>query len=409
MATPFRRLPLFLALALLLLPAALAVSVDVRAAGGKAQFKNASKYSGWVKEMKQAPKGPFKRIRWYCADGTVHPPKAYACAKRGGGIQHGEWNDRTVAMRRDGYYVGNVIAELEPGDFTGSKADLDQLSQVLVERFLRVADQGWIFRGARGYRGALQAEDEEATARKVMLAMLGDSRWRDPARFALIREAARLLPLQADAVSALEVRQLAVVIANADPGFKNLRAKIHGFPDAEDAGRVRDHASRKGKAAMKAQYAKLAADIDRMYAPQAAPALLRLATATKSAAFAKSLRQGAKLLGAGASETQRVKIASRAMAQLRDQFPNEKSPETALLLLLTSLQLEAEAYAAGNVLVSKISGTKRKERLEWLGEGASGLYGAGFITQRHRQGVVESLKRLTKGGSVSVNTYREEL
>ncbi|MBW2315743.1 MAG: hypothetical protein JRH10_16330, partial [Deltaproteobacteria bacterium] len=86
MATPFRRLPLFLALALLLLPAALAVSVDVRAAGGKAQFKNASKYSGWVKEMKRAPKGPFKRIRWYCADGTVHPPKAYACAKRGGGI-----------------------------------------------------------------------------------------------------------------------------------------------------------------------------------------------------------------------------------------------------------------------------------------------------------------------------------
>jgi len=410
MPTPSRRLrfrpslvPLLL-LALVALPGLAAAS-----GGGQGDYPNAQKYAGWVAEMKRSPKGPFARIRWFCQDGTVQPPKAYACADHGGGIQHGQWNDRIVAMRRDGYYVGNVIAELDPTDFVGPDPDLDQLSQILVERFLRAADEGWIFRGARSYRGALQAEDEEAKAREVMLAMLGDPRWREPARFALLREAARLLPLQADAVSALEVRQLAVVIADKDPGFKDLRAKIHGFPDGEDAARVREHAKRKGVASLKDEYAKLADDIDRMYAPQASGALERLADATASADFAKSMRQGAKLLAPGASESQRLKIANRAMAQLRDRFPDEKDPETALLLLLTSLELEREAYTAGNALASRLSVTDRRERLEWLGEGATGLYGAGFITPRHREGVVASLKRLTQDKSVAVDEYRGQL
>ncbi len=29
----------------------------------------------WVAEMKTAPRGPFEQIRWFCADGTVLPPK----------------------------------------------------------------------------------------------------------------------------------------------------------------------------------------------------------------------------------------------------------------------------------------------------------------------------------------------
>lgn len=398
-----------LTLAILLASAYVATAPSAHAAGAKAGFKNADRYAGWIAEMKRAPKGPFKRIRWFCHDGTVHPPKPYPCTERGGGIQHGQWNDRVVAMRGDGYYVGNVIADLEPGDFVGADADLDQLTQILVERFLRAADGGWIFRQARNYRGALQAEDEEATAREVMLAMLADPAWRDDARFVLIREAARLLPLQADAVSALAVRQLAVVVADKDPGFKNLRAKIHGFPDAGDAERVRDHARSKGKAAVGNDYDKLADDIDRLYAPRAGEALEKLASVLSDAGFAANLRQGAALLAPGASDEQRLKIANRAMAQLRVHFPDEKDPEKALALLLTSLELEREAYTAGNELIAQLSGTKRRQRLEWLGESASGLYGAGFITTRHREGIVESLKRLTRSGNVSVDDYREKL
>ena len=395
-------------LALALLIAALPLVAS--AASERTAYPNAERYAAWVREMKRSPKGPFERIRWFCNDGTVHPPKPYPCGgERGGGIQHGEWNERVKAMRRDGYYVGTVVAELEPADFTGAGVDLDQLGQVLVEQFLRAADEGWIFRGARTYRGALQAEDEEATAHQVLLAMLADPAWRDPARFLLIRETARLLPLQSDAVSALGVRQLAVVIADQDSAFADLRAKIHGFPDAGDADRVREYAQRRGKPALSADYAKLADDIDRMYASQAAPALLRLADATQDVAFARNLREGAKLLAPGTSDVQRVKIASRAMSQLRTRFPEEQRPEAALLLLQTSLELEREAYAGGNDLVARLAGSARRERLEWLGEGTSALYGAGFITQRHREGVVDVLKRLVRNQSVSVDEYREQL
>ncbi|HNP65552.1 MAG TPA: hypothetical protein PKH39_16585, partial [Woeseiaceae bacterium] len=38
-----------------------------------------------VQEMQQSQRGPYTRIRWYCNDGTVQAPVAFACAERGGG------------------------------------------------------------------------------------------------------------------------------------------------------------------------------------------------------------------------------------------------------------------------------------------------------------------------------------
>ena len=46
---------------------------------------DAATYRGLIEEMKAAPRGPFKQLRWFCADGSVLPPKAYACTELGGG------------------------------------------------------------------------------------------------------------------------------------------------------------------------------------------------------------------------------------------------------------------------------------------------------------------------------------
>ena len=81
---------------------------------------NAEIHRAWVEEMKSAPRGPFERLRWFCKDGTVLPPKAYACGNHGGGIQHGEWNERTRAARGEGYAIANVLAELDGMASTGS-------------------------------------------------------------------------------------------------------------------------------------------------------------------------------------------------------------------------------------------------------------------------------------------------
>ena len=190
----------------------------------------------WVEEMKAAERGPFENIRWFCKDGSVLPPKPYACAKHGGGIQHGDWNARARAMRDGGYLIANVLAGIDPQRFTGPDAELDALRQILLERFLISWDDGWVLRAARSYRGALQSEDEEAGARALVLALLADAEWRSPNRFMLLREAVRLLPLQADEVSASHVRVLAMQVAEDDA---RLPSAAHQDPQPARAGRRR--------------------------------------------------------------------------------------------------------------------------------------------------------------------------
>ncbi|MFO7560722.1 MAG: hypothetical protein R6X10_17980 [Desulfobacterales bacterium] len=53
----------------------------------------------WVQAMKSSPKGPFKYIRWFCNDGSILPPKAFACKDHGGGIQHSKLNGFSLKVR----------------------------------------------------------------------------------------------------------------------------------------------------------------------------------------------------------------------------------------------------------------------------------------------------------------------
>ena len=169
---------------LLLLPLAIGISLSAADAAAVAEL---GELQQWVQEMKESPKGPFQGIRWFCADGSVQPPKAYACAERGGGIQHGLWSERAKSLRDSGYVIANLLADLDATDFAGDRADLGSLKQILIERFLIQADDGWIFRRALSYRGAFQIEDEEAAAGAVLLAMAQDPAWRSPVRFMLFR------------------------------------------------------------------------------------------------------------------------------------------------------------------------------------------------------------------------------
>ena len=199
-----------------LLPVVALALITGGAAGATAGLPDEATLRGWIQDFSAAPKGPFASIRWFCGDGSVLPPRPYACANHGGGIQHGQWNERALALRAGGYAIANVIAALDAEHFVGDDADLATLEQILLERFLIGWADGWIFRGARTYRGALQIEDEEAGAMRLVLAMLADPRWRDPSRFTLLRETVRLLPLQTDTESASHVRQLALRNAEKD-------------------------------------------------------------------------------------------------------------------------------------------------------------------------------------------------
>ncbi len=343
----------------------------------------------WIEEMKQSPQGPFGGIGWFCVDGAVLGPRA-GCSAHGGGIQHGTWSDRTRQLRASGYEIANILADLEPAQFTGPDADLALLRQIVLERFLMGWDQGWIFRGAFTYRGAFQIEDEEVGARRLVRALLGDPLWRDPSRFALLRETVRLLPIHVDTVSAAQVRADALSLAAADGAFMSLRAKIHNAPDAADADRVREFARERGRT--NGRYEALADSIDRLYAPDGAlAAVLKLAPIIAEPDVEKQLREKSEEFKDDVKPGRKLAAAARLLRLLRETFPQVEDPDVALEVLLTSLALEREVFAAGNVALGKIDGLTRRTRLWLLGYDADALYGIGLLSMRQLESVEKAL------------------
>jgi hypothetical protein len=403
-----RRIRLVLPLALACASPPLAAPSGARAAGETAPDPAVLRV--WLEEMKDSERGPFQVIRWFCNDGTVHPARPYPCAERGGGVQHGEWNARVKQMRAGGYEVATVFSTLPVERFTGSAPDVDGLAQILIERFLMRVDDGWIFRGAQTYRGALQIEDEESGARRLVLAMLANPIWRSPARYAFVREAVRQLPLQPDDASAATVRHLALEIAEKDRAFTPLRAKIHNLPDEKDAVAVRDYATARGRPDLTADYEKLAAAIDALYAQAGALATLETAAQqTSDPALAEKFRLAAQKLATAGDPAERVDVTGRILEALRAAFADAATPEAALDLLVASLALEDEVFVAASALGRQMPKATRRERLAWIEDTLRALYGTGFLSSRQLDGARQSLRVLVTQPTLTVDVYRREL
>lgn len=365
--------------------------------------------SEWVEGMKTAPRGPFERLGWFCNDGSVRGARA-GCEGHGGGIQHGVWNDRAKTMRSNGIYVANVIAELEPETFTGPNPDLAQLRQILLERFLMEFDDGWVLRVTRSYRGALQAEDEELAASKVILAMMADPQWADDSRYYLLRETVRALPreMRPGKVTSSEVRSEALRVANLDSGFMPLRVKIHGIPDAGDAKSVREYARTKGKRALAADYEGLATMIDQLYQGRAAAQdVLELAAMLPPGKLRSSFEYDADYLAKTKDPAQHLRIASKLATRVRLNQASWSTPEARRQAFETSLALEDEIYVAGNQLIAAMPSATRAERLEWLKNVIGGLYATGLISKDQAAGLQRSRMKIIDDSDIDV--YREEV
>lgn len=387
---------------------------EVLAASAKgpsqAEARRLATYRGWIKEMKQASRGPFERIRWFCADGTVLPPKAYACAKHGGGIQHGEWNDRVVTMRKSGYLVANLLADLKPARFTGPGADLGALKQILIERFLMAADKGWIFRRALTYRGAFQIEDEQAAAEKVILAMLQDPLWLTAPRYGLLREVVRLFPRKDDSASASKVRLLSKELHEADAGFEALRAKIHGVPGLEDAAKVREYAKSRGKQSLMKDYLVLADLIEKLYSPANIKQVLQqVRSGVQDAKLRSLIDQSANDLSDAANPARRLAVASQLMVALRDALPKAGSARARLAMLHASLDLERTAFTSGSALTPGLATATRRQQLDWLRKGTGAIYGSGLISQRQMNALDWSLEQLMANNNLQAEAFRKEV
>ena len=365
-------------------------------------------YRAWIQEMKASERGPFVRLRWFCKDGAVVPPVSGACASHGGGWQHGEWSQRTHALRAQGYLVGNVLAGLDAPTAVADEGFPEVYAQILVERFLIGADDGWIFRRARYYRGALQDEDERESARRMLLAMLARPDWIGY-RYPALRVGARLLPHGKDVASVQKIREMAATLAGLDPTFERLRAKIHGTPDVADAAQVRAFALR-SRPDLGPRFEELAAEIEKVYegGPLAEHVEQVAGALTRAPALQQALRDAARALRLAPSAAARYFTCGAVLARLRDALPLIETPSTRLRVLDLSLATETEAFKASTEVRNAIPAMTRAERVSLLAAAVDAGYGTGLVNARLRGEQKDMLSRLT-GDEVKLGGYLVDL
>ncbi|MDX8405968.1 MAG: PEP/pyruvate-binding domain-containing protein [Mariprofundus sp.] len=365
-----------------------------------------------VEQMKQHRRGPFLNIRWFCHDGSVLPPGEYVCRAHGGGKQHGQWSAATRTLRAQGYLLANVLAELAPEDFTGAAPQLHALKQILLERYLISADDGWVFRRARFYRGALQAEDEQHAARAMVVAMLADPEWLQTGRFLLLREAVRLLPVTLASELTRTVRQAATDLAVPDPGFRRLRTKIHGQPDAGDAAAVRAYARQYGLSTLQPDYERLAEQLEALYSPQICQLQLQhLAGESNNRVFKREIANAVKKLHRARDPAAGIAVAAAMMQSWQRTLYSDKryTVYNRLRLLRASLLLEEQIYVLGNQLLIGAKTASRQTRLTWLVHLGRSLQAAGLVPATLWQAAEAQLIELAQQQTVSAAHYQRTL
>ncbi len=391
---------------------AMAADVAAPAAGGTGGHPPAATLRSWVVQMKSQPRGPFERIRYFCKDGQVLEPKAFACEPFGGGYQHGEWNARTLAIRDAGYPIANLLVMVDPAQIVGSGADPDLLSVLVIERFLVASDDGWVFRRAQYYRGAIQDHNEKEAARTLLQAMV-QARPPHAVDFLPLREAARAFPHGADTPSLTRVRGMATALDDKDPQFHALRSRIHNTPEAGDAGRVRAYAgSSSAKPQFKADYEALAAAIDAAYQPK--PLSIELKT------LGRWLRDDAvrgelqKLIDAqfaaeqaDATMEDQLQRCAEALAWLRERAMAQVPPAHRMSVIDASLAAENRYMVLASRATQDVATLPREARIGRLSAAAQALYGIGLLDEREAQSLREAADALS--GSVKLERYRESL
>jgi len=364
----------------------------------------------WITAMKSSAVGPFSRIRYFCADGQILEPKAYICEPFGGGYQHGEWSAQTKKLRASGYPIANLLVTVAPEQITGPGADPDLLAILVIERFLISYDDGWIYRRAQYYRGAIQDHNEKEAARSLLAAITASS---TQLPYVELREAARAFPHGADTPSLGKVRSMAVVLDEKDPHFHPLRSRIHNAPEAADAARVRAYASSSSaRADLKAGYAELVSAIDQAYQP--APLSLALTRLKRYVRGEEPLKAMQTLIeaqtaaeAAGASFDARLKSAADVLVWLRDHGYAAVNPNARTAALDASLDAEQAFMVAASQALPAMPQLTREQRLQWLGPAARALYGMGLLTDREAESQAAALESLS--GKVKLTEYRDEL
>ena len=193
-----------------------------------------------IKEYKKDVRGPYYRIKWYCADETIRDSKDPCPDSIGGGIQHASYKPELDSWKRD-YHIalGNILNSYSPEEFWDEEENYSFLKQYQLGKYLASVDEGWIYRKGQFYRGAMQSEDEQDWGKRFYKEVLSAEK-NLAKQYFLLRQSLRDIPHEGDSNLAQSIRSASKVLAESFPDFMDLRIKIHGNPEATDLQSVQD-------------------------------------------------------------------------------------------------------------------------------------------------------------------------
>ncbi len=402
-----RLLGVFLCVTAVLVPA----TVVAQAYPPPLTESQASEIRAHIQAMKQDVRGPYLRIRWFCNDGTVHPPGPGVCSARGGGVQHAEFNDRAKSLAARHIHVGTILQAVSFDEIVDSAAANTWLRELILNRYLEEVDDGWVLRQARFYRGARQIEDEEQKGHAILEKLLANRQWTE-ANFFLASQLVEVVPHHSlgDQQSTQRIRNLATEVSNLDASFLATRIKIHSFPSRTDLDSVSSFLdARQTNDAVRAKLVALRDELIRQYDVRRNVLSIDRYRERLGNLFREELRSLSQAYERGANREAFAQIAALS-PRIRDRVVERGDGRTNLLLIDLNRSLQEQAFVLAQDLQPALAQpTSRRERLRYLSHRFALAYGAGFLSQRERQSLDAEIARLLETPRLTALGYKNGL
>jgi len=288
-------------------------------------------------------RGPYKDIRWFCKDGSIRMPKDPCPDSIGSGVQHARYRDIVENIgKKNHVFLGQILAYTTNQDFWDSQNHNSRLKQYQLDKYLRSVDDGWILQKGQYYRGAVQAEDEEAWGVDFYKWLLtGDTSITK--NYFLIRQSLKDIPHKGDDNLAQLMRSQSKVLSDLYPQFMDLRVKIHGQPEFSDIEKVQQFKiknSTKLTATLNLKLDELVTTMVNYYKPIDINSLVQKTALLKNTPIGNSIKEFTTTNGLETNAARLVLETSKLILEIRKAVLIEKRATARIQLLDASLKLE---------------------------------------------------------------------
>jgi hypothetical protein len=337
-----------------------------------------------VQKYKDNPRGPYRDIRWFCADGEVRDPRDLCPVESEDNHQHARMREDVINLGEDEHiFFGQILTNTNQGRFLDMDKGFSRMKQYQLGNYLAAIDDGWVLRQGQYYRGALQVEDEMAWGRDFLNGVMSkDDLLRE--EFYLVRQTVATLPHRKEDDLMLKIRADSKILADTYSKFMALRIKIHGQPEARDADSVeaflQEHKDELEAQGLAEQAQTLADDIRTVYLTQDLVADIAKISASINEKenvlrdkIDRFTTEQAKVAGEN-RDIDRLTAASDLLWKIRQGLPKESS-SWRLEVMDISVALERLIFSTAGKW-KPVNARELTEKICYLSQAAAG---AGFV------------------------------